>query len=84
MGGISLLEDYYMIGNWKESWSCSRPWNLSKASKNLRIRCAGNLEVMDYLHTTTILDKMHNLTGDHGGSSGRLRPLTKSYVFLGL
>jgi len=34
--------------------------------------------------TTSRLHKMHNLTGGHGSSSGRLRPLTKSYVFLGL
>ncbi|WMV19358.1 hypothetical protein MTR67_012743 [Solanum verrucosum] len=27
---------------------------------------------------------MHNLTGDHGSSSGRLRPLTISYVFFWL
>lgn len=53
-----------------------------RSFKNLRIRFAGNLEVMEStlsnLHTTIILGKKHNLTSGHGSSSGRLRPLTKS------
>ncbi|KAG5606992.1 hypothetical protein H5410_028484 [Solanum commersonii] len=56
----------------------SIPWNPSKVSKNLRICCAENLEVMEStlsnLHTTSRLGKMHNLTSDSGSSTGRLRP----------